>query len=192
MTHSSIQTFLTALQAELSIAPRALREELLQEVESHLLDVDERGGEAAVKAALQGFGAADSYAAQALEAHGLQAALADPSAGRLWSTALTYAGRSLVVLVSTVVGFTFAVSALALLATAVTEMIAPELTGLFMGDGRFAFGILPPEKTAGLDDPLGIWIAPLSIFGAVLLAISALGVLRMGFKRRLMTLRFLN
>lgn len=189
MTTASHTRFLSALKDELSFVSRSQCEEILREVDSHLCDMAARGGEAAVEAAIAGYGTPRAYAERLMEAYGLERALAEPATGRLLGATLSYAGRSLVLLSGAFVSFVFAALALAFLAIAVVELAAPELTGLYVGEGVLAFGIVPPSVTQGIEDPLGLWILPVSVAGALLSAMSTVWILRASLKRRLRSIR---
>lgn len=189
MTTASHTRFLSALEEELAFVSRSQREDILQEVDSHLCDMAERGGEAAVEAAIAGYGSPRAYAERLMEAYGLERALSEPGAGRLFGATLVYAGRSLGLLCGAFVSFVFGAIALAFLAIAVVELAAPELTGLFVGDDSGSFGIVPPAVSEGIEDPLGLWILPIALLGTLLSAMFAVWILRVSLKIRLRSIR---
>lgn len=178
--------FLSALARALKAAPARAREDILAEVESHLGDVADRSGEAGVSEAIMRFGAPDDYAARALEAHGLAAALAQPSPWQAVNAAMRYAGDSLIILTAAFAGFCLALFGVAFAGIALIDLIAPDHAGLFIqDDGGWAFGVFANLGQTGEREVLGRWIIPISILGsAACLALANLAV-RLGVRSRL-------
>jgi uncharacterized membrane protein len=180
------EDFLTALAKALKAAPEPARKDILAEVESHLGDVADRSGDAGVSNAIERFGAPDDYAARALEAHGLAAALAQPSPWQAVNAAMRYAGDSLIILTAAFAGFCLALFGVAFGGIALVDLIAPDHAGLFVQEnGGWAFGVFSQADRADAHEVLGRWIIPISILGSAACFLLANLAVRLGVRSRL-------
>ena len=178
--------FLRALRGALRVAPTRARDDILAEVESHLGDVADRGGEAGVADAIERFGAAEDYAALALEAHGLALALTQPSPWQAISASIRYAGDSLLILAGVLIGFCLALFGVAFAGIVLVDLVAPNHAGLFLQDnGSWTFGVFSQADRAGAREMMGRWVIPTSLFGSVACFALANLAVRLGVRFRL-------
>ena len=184
-TPTSIETYIQRLERALAGIESTQRAIIVGEVASHLTEVAERDGDEGVARAMAGFGDPVAYAEAMIEAAGLERALASSSFGTLASTAIVYAGRSLLMTLTAIVGGFFGLFAIAFAAVAVAKIVIPAQTGLFIGPDDFFFGFVPAESTLDADERLGWFIIPVSIVLAVLAATISVQLSRWGMRLRL-------
>jgi len=183
---TAMKAYLGDLKEALEVLPEGEREPAFREVEAHLHEVLAQHGEEAVATALDGFGPAQLYVASLAEAHELSRSYASRRLGHMLFTVFVFAARSATLTLAATVAFVLAITAIGLAGVAVADIIAPQATGLFTGDGRVVYGV-----ASGADAPvehLGRWIILISAIGSALSFWAAFKVVQAGVSMRLSTL----
>lgn len=175
--HPRIAAYLHRLGWALAPLPEADRESILAETAAHLED-RRTEGEAALDAALQGFGPAEDYARAFVEEYRLVGAVSAPGPLPLLREALAVAGRSVLGFLGALVFGSLYLLALALVLVALVKPVLPQQTGLFVDGDGIALGIVTAESAAGAEERLGYWVVPLALLGALLLYVVATRLLR--------------
>ena len=156
------ERFLRGLDRALSPLPGEERQEIVDEVRSHLAD---RAAQGATDL-LGGFGSPDAYGAAFLQEKALASALAR---GTSWAI-----GRALLA-GARKVGWWYVVAVLGLLhlfgvsflVLAVLKPVFPGNVGLFMGGGRFSLGAIFGGEVGNTTEVLGWWSIPVfAVLGA--------------------------
>lgn len=153
--------FLEGLRRGLVAMPKEERDDVVEEIRSHLLERQAQGKENL----LEGFDSAEALAADFVAERSLRGAL---SLGTPWAfaRALAISARdsfaTLLLLVGLVLG---QVVAFFCLLTAVMKLFSPADFGLWAGNGSFYIG----RRTESVQELLGLWGFPLLLALGVLL-----------------------
>lgn len=147
--------FLRGLDRALSTLPGAERREILDEVRSHLAD---RAAQGATDL-LRGFESPEAYAAAFFQERALASALAQGSSWAVGRALLAGARRVGWWYLVLVLGLLH-VYGLSFLVLAVVKPFFPGNVGLFVGGGRFTFGVVPGADVARATEVLGWWAMP--------------------------------
>jgi uncharacterized membrane protein len=171
-----LELYLTRLEAALSAAPTAERQEILLETRSHVLERTRRAPPHRVEEVLAEFGAPDAYAQQFMPD------LATPTTPRpntLRGIARLASGGWTALPALFVVATSYAVAVLALLMAA-WELLEPDKVGLWLGsaggEGRILLGSY--SRGPHMREVLGAGLVPLALLLAVTVHIAMAALLR--------------
>jgi uncharacterized membrane protein len=175
------QEYLRRLRHALAALPQAEREEVLAEIESHL--VERQGGGGASAALLEGFDAPEEYAAQFVSQRAVADALARGGGFALGASLLVGRVSSLLSYLAVIPLWGLQVIGYVLLVLAALKPLFPASVGLFVGEGTFALGWYagPPDA----HEILGWWAMPAFLLASALMLWTSNRALRALARRRL-------
>lgn len=179
------ERFLRELGSYLSSLPGNERQEIVEEIRSHL---QERAAQGASDL-LAGFGNPETYAAAFIQEHALAGAIARGTSWAVGRALLAGARRASWLYLVVVLGVVH-VYGVVLLGLGVMKPFFPRNVGLFAGNGRFTFGML-----FGSDVPnelLGWWGVPVFVAMGLVALAGGNWALRAVGQWRLTRLRGLN
>jgi uncharacterized membrane protein len=179
------EEFLRQLRQGLASLPQAERQEIVEEIRSHLRD-----RQAAGEPLLAGFEDAQTYASRFVSETALRGALAGGSSLDLGKALLTGARTGLVMLLAVVPLTVVQLIGAGLIISGALKPFMPSQVGLFLdGAGRFvALGAHAGELT-GAREVLGFWAMPLFLGAGILLLFAGNRALRALARRRLQAAR---
>lgn len=172
-----ISTYLRLLGWALAPLPREDRESILAETAAHL---EERRaeGDAALDAALEGFGPPEDYARAFVEEYRLIGAVGAPGPLPLLREALAVAGKSVLGFFGALFFGCLYLTSLGFLAVALLKPVLPEQTGLFVGEDLVTLGVVDAASAAGAEEYLGYWVIPIALAGSILVYVVTTRLLR--------------
>lgn len=162
--HPELADYARRLRWALSVLPEADRDDIVEEMRSHVLDRVDAG--MSVDAALTALGNPEDYARTFCDAYAVAAALSSRHTSHMVSALIQGAARNLAVAgIGIFILLTWALTALVVF-VAILKIDNPTHVGLWLGDRFFFLGIIDDPSTGR--ELLGSWIAPLALVCVVL------------------------
>lgn len=173
-----IEGYLRRLIWALQSLPKDDRVGITGEIESHLVESAERGGQA-LRSAFAGLGHPSVLARSFIEEFELSGAVNRAMPGTLLVNMLSRGSRSIAAFSAGTAALLLYVVAFALLVVAAAKPIAPRLVGAWQVDGHLrSAGFLAGGGPAGGVEILGYWIIPIAVGVAVVAYAAATRLLR--------------
>ena len=162
-----IETYVRELSRALSILKEKDRDDILLEIRSHL---EHREEENRLDEALASLGSAKECARGFFEEIRLQHAFTDGGPTKTIGALLALASRRITAAFGLLAAGIFYLMSVGFALTAIAEVVAPELAGLWINSdkGIFFFGVIDPATTAAATEVLGGWVIPVAAILAVL------------------------
>ncbi len=154
-----IEKYINNFSRSLPALPQTDRTSIIEEIRSHLTYRDSEGR---LEEALSALGSPQQCARGFLEEVKLQEAFADGSPTKTFGALFALASRRITAAIGLFFSGFFFLLAVGFAITAIAEIVAPSLAGLWVSPDKnmVAFGILEFEERAQATELLGRWMIP--------------------------------
>ena len=167
---SLVENYIKRLRWSLSKLPAADRDEIIQEIHSHLLDrVEEAEDEAAIHQTLDEFGPPEEYARNFLENYEISVALASGSPWQIFIQNLRMLGPGIGSALTSMMIFILYLVSIGFLLAGSLKVFLPNNIGMWITTKPFDFLCCFSFNQDPTKEVLGYWIIPLALFAGLML-----------------------
>ena len=162
-----IEKYMRELSRALSALNESDRNDIVQEIRSHL---EHRNNEDRLDEAIKALGSPGECAQGFYEEIRLQEAFTDGGPTKTIGALIALASRRVTAAAGLFAAGIFFLMAVGFAVTAVAEIVAPELAGLWINadQGIYFFGVIDQKSTAQATEVLGLWVIPVAASLAVI------------------------
>jgi len=160
---ADVQTYIRKVRMALNALPETVRDDLIRELHSHLIDRLESG--ASASEAIAPFGSPEQYASSLYNAQQLSGALVSRRMSELIDALIRNLTSSISATIAGLLIFCIWVMTGVLCVVAIAKAAAPQHVGLWQSPTEFFIGVI--DEPASATELLGFWIFPIAIIATI-------------------------